>query len=75
VNQAITGAGNSDVPSSDLSYWLLLIGCCSFGETAADLLSHELKLGYIISSTILLVVFLTAMVIDLRRMGPRELRY
>lgn len=65
----------SNLPRIDSLYWITLLSACSMGETAADLLSHGLKLGYIWSSVLLGVIFLAAIMFEFFVKGHRTLRY
>jgi uncharacterized membrane-anchored protein len=45
------------IPAITFSFWIMKICATTLGETAGDLLAQTLKIGYAISSTILLVFF------------------
>src|SRR4051794_26598238 len=41
-------------PTNNLFYWATILAACTFGETAADFLSHgPMGLGYVVASLIL----------------------
>ncbi len=48
------------LPQITLAFWVMKICATTLGETAGDLLSMTLNVGYAISSMILLSVFLIA---------------
>lgn len=53
------------LPPVDGYFWLLLITATTLGETAGDLLSMTMKLGYALSSVILVSLFVIALIIQL----------
>lgn len=65
----------ANLPPINGLYWLILVGCCSLGETAADLLSHGLKWGYVWSSALLLVLFGGAIGFEVYGRGAKLARY
>ena len=56
----------SKVPEVTLWFWLIKIMATTVGETAADLLSARLGLGLGVTSLIMTVVFLVALVLQVR---------
>ncbi|MBS2011230.1 MAG: hypothetical protein JST01_29565 [Cyanobacteria bacterium SZAS TMP-1] len=54
------------LPQITLAFWIMKISATTLGETAGDLLSMTLKVGYAISCVILLSIFLTVLIIQLR---------
>ncbi|MBS1723464.1 MAG: hypothetical protein JSS66_10980 [Armatimonadetes bacterium] len=52
----------SKVPSVTLIFWIMKICATTLGETAGDLLSMTLKIGYAASSGILITLFLVTLV-------------
>lgn len=48
---------HSKVAAVTLGFWVMKIAATTLGETAGDLLSMTLNLGYVASSAILLTVF------------------
>lgn len=55
----------SKIPAITLSFWVMKICATTLGETAGDLLSMTLKIGYAVSSIILLCFFFTTLFIQL----------
>lgn len=58
-----------------LSFWIMKICATTLGETAGDLLSMTLKVGYAISSMILLGLFLISLLAQLRAQRFHPLLY
>jgi uncharacterized membrane-anchored protein len=56
----------SKVARVDLAFWIMKICATTLGETAGDLLSMTLNVGYAISSIILIAVFLISVAAQLR---------
>jgi len=54
------------LPQITLSFWIMKIAATTLGETAGDLLSMTLKVGYAVSSMILIGLFLVTLVTQLR---------
>jgi len=48
---------HSKVAAVTLGFWVMKIAATTLGETAGDLLSMTLNLGYVASSAILLAIF------------------
>ena len=55
----------SKLPQITLFFWIMKICATTLGETAGDLLSMTLNVGYAISSMILITVFLVTLVTQL----------
>ncbi|CAN5606364.1 hypothetical protein BH10BAC5_BH10BAC5_22040 [soil metagenome] len=53
------------IPALTLAFWIMKICATTLGETAGDLLSMTLKIGYTIASIILLSFFIITLVIQL----------
>lgn len=53
------------LPAITLSFWIMKICATTLGETAGDLLSMTMNIGYAISSAILLIFFSTTLIIQL----------
>ena len=53
------------LPAITLSFWIMKICATTLGETAGDLLSMTMNVGYAISSVILLSFFFATLVIQL----------
>lgn len=49
-----------------LAFWVMKICATTLGETAGDLLSMTLKVGYAVSSLLLISLFLVSLVAQLR---------
>ncbi|MDP1631013.1 MAG: hypothetical protein Q8L66_06295 [Caulobacter sp.] len=62
----------SKVPAVTLSFWVIKILATTLGETGGDLLSMTLNLGYALSTGIFMVVFVVAVItqIRMRRFHP-----
>jgi hypothetical protein len=63
---------HSKVAAVTLGFWVMKIAATTLGETAGDLLSMTLNLGYVASSAILLAIFagLLGMQLSARRFHP-----
>jgi len=55
----------SKLPAITLSFWIMKICATTLGETAGDLLSMTLNIGYAVSSIILLTFFFITLIIQL----------
>jgi hypothetical protein len=53
------------LPAITLSFWIMKICATTLGETAGDLLSMTMNIGYAISSAILLIFFSTTLIVQL----------
>lgn len=53
------------LPAITFSFWIMKICATTLGETAGDLLSMTLNIGYAVSSVILLSFFFTTLVVQL----------
>lgn len=62
----------SKVAAVTLSFWVMKIAATTLGETAGDLLSMTLDLGYVVSSAILLAAFIVLLLLQIaaRRFHP-----
>ena len=54
------------LPRVTLLFWIMKIAATTLGETAGDLLSMTLKVGYAVSSMILITLFFVTLVTQLR---------
>jgi uncharacterized membrane-anchored protein len=54
------------LPSITLAFWIMKIAATTLGETGGDLLAQTMKVGYLVSSLILISLFLVALVSQLR---------
>jgi len=53
------------LPAITLSFWIMKICATTLGETAGDLLSMTMNVGYAVSSAILLSFFFATLVVQL----------
>jgi uncharacterized membrane-anchored protein len=70
-----TGGPVSRVATVNLAFWIMKICATTLGETAGDLLSMTLDIGYSASSVILLSLFLAALLVQLRCVRFHPLLY
>jgi uncharacterized membrane-anchored protein len=63
------------LPAITISFWIMKICATTLGETAGDLLAQTLKIGYAISSMILLCFFLITLPIQLNSKKIHPLIY
>ena len=56
----------SKLPRITLAFWIMKICATTLGETAGDLMSMTLHVGYLVSTLLLLAVFLVALVTQMR---------
>jgi len=54
------------LPALTLSFWIMKIAATTLGETAGDLLAQTMKVGYLLSSLILIAIFMVALLAQLR---------
>ncbi|MCW2918445.1 MAG: rane protein [Actinomycetia bacterium] len=54
------------LPQITLVFWLMKIAATTLGETAGDLLAQTMKVGYAVSSAILISLFIVSLVAQLR---------
>jgi uncharacterized membrane-anchored protein len=66
TSQDVQSAVISKLPAITAAFWIMKISATTLGETAGDLLSMTLKVGYAASCVILLSCFLVLLVIQLR---------
>jgi len=57
---------HSKLPRITLAFWIMKISATTLGETAGDLFSMTLKVGYAVSSMVLLGIFLLLLTAQLR---------
>ena len=62
VTQQQVGEKMSKIPQITTFFWIMKVCATTLGETAGDLLSMTLNVGYAVSSTILIGVFLITLV-------------
>ncbi len=63
------------LPQITLLFWIMKIAATTLGETAGDLLSMTLNIGYEVSSIILIAIFLVTLVTQLRSKKYHPLLY
>ncbi len=56
----------SKLPKITLAFWIMKIAATTLGETAGDMLSMTLKVGYVASSILLFLGFLVTVALQLR---------
>ena len=56
----------SKVPEVTLGFWIIKILATTLGETGGDAVSMSMGLGYLVGSAIFMVVFVTAVVVQIR---------
>src|ERR1043166_7642791 len=61
-----TSLAKSKLPEVTLVFWIMKISATTLGETGGDLLAQTLKVGYALSTGILLRIFLVSLVVQLR---------
>ncbi|MEU6283359.1 hypothetical protein [Streptomyces sp. NPDC047028] len=74
VNGASTAEGTpaparsvmKKLPEVTLAFWVMKIAATTLGETAGDLFSQTLKLGYFLTTVALFLVFVVTLVVQLR---------
>ena len=64
-----TNRALAKVPEVTLLFWVLKIAATTLGETGGDAVSMSMKLGYLVGTAIFAVVFLIAVVIQIK--APR----
>jgi uncharacterized membrane-anchored protein len=74
VDSTVDGSARTQVgrqvvkklPQITLVFWIMKIAATTLGETAGDLLAQTMKVGYLVSSAILVSLFLLTVVTQLR---------
>lgn len=54
------------LPEVTLAFWIMKIAATTLGETAADLFSQTLELGYFLTTIALFLVFVMTLAVQLR---------
>lgn len=54
------------LPEVTLAFWIMKIAATTLGETAGDLFSQTLRLGYFLTTIALFVVFVVTLIVQLR---------
>ena len=65
LNDALS-SGLSKVPELTLIFWIIKILATTLGETAGDALSMSMNLGYLLSTAIFAVIFLVAVIAQIK---------
>jgi uncharacterized membrane-anchored protein len=60
------------LPEVTLTFWIMKVAATTLGETAGDLFSQTLKIGYFLTTVALFLIFLVTLVIQLasKRYNP-----
>ena len=61
-----TNEGFSKVPEVNLVFWIIKILATTLGETGGDAFSMSMNLGYLVSTAIFALIFVGAVVIQVR---------
>lgn len=59
-------SGFRKLPEVTLAFWIMKIAATTLGETAGDLFSQTLRLGYFLTTIVLFLVFVASLVAQLR---------
>lgn len=54
------------LPEVTLAFWVMKVAATTLGETAGDLFSQTLKLGYFLTTVALFAIFVVTLVVQLR---------
>ncbi|EPF70988.1 hypothetical protein F945_02751 [Acinetobacter rudis CIP 110305] len=63
------------VPEITALFWITKILATTFGETAGDALSMSLNLGYLVSTLIFAVIFISFLYVQIRSKSYRPVFY
>jgi len=77
-NSTVTGTGRtamSKLPEITIFFWIMKICATTLGETAGDLMSMTMNVGYAISSIILISAFLVTLLVQLATKKHSPLLY
>ena len=69
----VSASARSKVPEVTLGFWIIKIAATTLGETGGDAVSMSLNLGYAISSTIFIGVFVAAVAAQIAIYGEASL--
>lgn len=58
--------GMKKLPEITVSFWVMKVAATTLGETAGDMISQTLRLGYFLSTVTLFVIFVVTMLVQLR---------
>jgi uncharacterized membrane-anchored protein len=61
----VSGWATGKLPQVTLVFWIMKVAATTLGETAGDLLAQTLRVGYLVSSAILVGLFLVSVVAQL----------
>ena len=75
VSKALAARMLNKVPQVTIWFWIVKIMATTVGETGADLLATNLKLGLTLTSWIMAAVFLAALVVQVRAIDYRPPLY
>ncbi len=75
VHARTVDIARSKLPEITLAFWIMKICATTLGETAGDLLSMTLKIGYAASSVLLVGIFLVTLGAQLRSRAYHPLLY
>ena len=59
----------SKVPEVTLTFWVIKILATTLGETGGDAVTMTLNLGYLVGTLIFAAIFITAVIVQIRRKG------
>lgn len=65
----------SKVPEITLIFWIIKIAATTLGETAGDAVSMSMHLGYLAGTAIFAVIFLAAVIAQIRAAGFHPFLY
>jgi uncharacterized membrane-anchored protein len=65
-DMAVSDAIPSKVPELTLLFWIIKIAATTLGETGGDAVSMSMNLGYLVGTAIFAVLFLVAVVVQIR---------
>jgi len=69
------GKALSKVPERTFLFWVIKIAATTLGETGGDMVSMSMNLGYLVGTAIFAVVFLVAVVIQIKAKGFHPVIY
>lgn len=72
---APTGKALAKVPAITLGFWMIKIAATTLGETGGDAVSMSMDLGYLVGTVIFAVIFLVAVMVQIRAREFRPFQY
>jgi uncharacterized membrane-anchored protein len=75
LKQKNRGQALSKVPQLTFIFWIIKIAATTLGETGGDAVSMSMNLGYLISTAIFAVIFLTMVIIQIKTLNFRPFIY